>query len=406
MKLTKRILSLLLIAVMLLSMVPMFAAAADSDDKETKPATTTIKVKVVVGSKTLYTYNVKVGNKKVTLEDDFYIKYKDKYYEFVNYKVSGKQKTSVTIPAYDGTATWTKKWGNTISVIYKAHSHKLYPGYGRIYHWDICSCGYTSDEERHVDPATDADKICTCGYKFNDNADLVTLWLENMNLSPRFNKETTEYIGELITYKDVTSTSISVSTFDALATVKLPDNLEIHEGANKFEIVVTAEDKAATKTYTVIAVKPVTVEDVQIGSDGTTASADLKAKVTRQIAAASISEAVGEKLVEMAVADACSRVAVCPDFSKWSTKQIDLTLTGTLLKSIAEKTKADLTIQTPYESVLTIPNSQLTALAEQGASITVSITKEGTFCFTAGEEGKELTGLSDQITLTLSEKAQ
>lgn len=401
MKKRNRILSLLLVLVLMLSMLPVSAAASDtSDSKEEKTAS--VKIKVVASSKTLYTYTVKVGDKAVTLENDNYITHKNSVYKFSHYTVSGKKKSSVTIPAYDGTNDWKKKWGETISVVYTAHTHKYHPGYSRLYHWSICACGDTTNEVRHVDPATDDDKICTCGYAFSSNADLSTLWLANMQLSPRFVKETTEYIGEVHTYLDVTSTSITARPFDALATVQLPENLEIHEGANKFQIVVTAEDKAATKTYTVIAVKPVKVEDVLIGSDGITVSAKQKPKLTWPTAAVSIPEAAGKKMVELAAADACSQISIRPDFSKWGATQLDVSLTAALLNTIAEKTEADLLIETPYDSVLTIPHSQLSTLAENG-DITVTITREGSYSFSAGEDGTELTGLSEQITLTLPE---
>lgn len=401
MKLTKRILCLLLVLVTLLSMAPMFASAEETKEEE---ETATIKVKIVSSSKTLKTYNVKVGSKKVTLTNEKYLKHDKKLYEFSHYLVSGKKMSYAKIPAYDGTNEWKKTWNNTISAVYVVHTHKYTPGYSRLYHWDICACGETTKEVRHVDPATDPDKICTCGYHFNDNADLVTLWLENMNLSPRFNKETTEYIGEVITYKDVTSTSFSVATFDALAKVKLPENTEIHEGANKFEFVVTAEDTVATKTYTVIAVKPVKVEDVWIGSDGTTVYTDLKTKVTRQVAAAAISDAVGTKMAEIAAADQCSKITLRPEFSKWSTKQVDLTFSSALLKSMAETAKADLVIETPYDSYLTIPTDQLAPIADSGETITITVAKDGTFRLTTGEEAKELTGLPESITLTLPEE--
>lgn len=411
MKLTKRILCLLLVLATLLALVPMFAAAEETQvdpteetKEEVKEEKATIKVKIVSGSKTLKTYNVEVGGKSVTLSNKKYLEHNKKLYEFSHYLVSGKKMSYAKIPAYDGTAAWKKAWNNTISVVYKVHSHKYTPGYSRLYHWDICACGETTKEVRHVDPATDSDKICTCGYKFNDNADIVTLWLENMNLSPRFNKETTEYIGEVITYKDVTSTSFSVATFDALAKVKLPENTELHERANKFEFVVTAEDTVATKTYTVIAVKPVKVEDTWIGSDGTTVYTDLKTKVSRQVASASISDAVGAKMAEIAAADKCSKITLRPEFSKWSIKQVDLTVSSALLKSMAETAKTDLVIETPYDSYLTIPAAELASIADSGDTITITVAKDGTFRLTTGEEAKELANLPQTIVLTLPEE--
>lgn len=404
----KRILCLLLALVLTVSMIPMFAAADDTatestEKKETETTeekTATVTIKVVVSSKTLYTYKVKVGSKSVTLSDKKYITYKDKTYKYSVYTVSGKKTHTVTIPAYDGTDAWKTKWEKTISVIYTAHTHSYKPGYNRIYHWSICECGDTTDEVRHVDPAEDDDKICTCGYKFNDNAELTTLWLANMQLSPQFNKETTEYTAQIYTYMDVTSTSITARSFDAMSTIQLPENLEIHEGANKFEIVVTAEDKTATKTYTVIAVKPVKVEDVLIGSDGTTISAAPKAAVKQQAAYVTLSEAVLAKMLEMAASDGCSRIAVQPDFNKWSVQQAELSFSAAQLKAIAEEAKADLVIETPYDSVLTIPAEEAASLAAAYETVIVRIAKAGAFSLQG--DGKDLIP-SDKITLTLPE---
>lgn len=429
MKLTKRIVCFLLVLLMLLSLVPAFASAEETQEEnkettaegtedskeETKEEDKTeeeeeekisIKVKIVSGSKTLKTINVEVGGKALTLTSDKYLKHKKQVYEFSHYLRGGKKYDTIKIPAYDGTAKWKKTWNNTISIVYKVHTHKYFPGFTRLYHWDICECGDTTKEVRHVDPATDPDKICTCGYKFSSNADLVTLWLNNMNLSPRFNKETTAYIGEVYTYKDVTETSFSVKAFDDLASIELPDTTEIHEGSNKFEFVVTAEDKSTTKTYTVIAVKPVKVDNTLIGSDGTTTYIDMKAKVTRQVAKGTVSDAVGVKMAELAAADQCQNITVRTKFSKWSTNQVELTLSAAVLKAMAETAKANLVIETPYPSTLTVPAADLSILAAAGETVTITVAKDNTFRFTTGEEAAEITGLSDKITLTLPETAK
>ena len=97
----KRILSLLLVLALFLSLVPMFASAdeaqeatesteATTETQPPAPQTYTVKVKVMVGTKTLYTYDVKVGDKPVTLKADTYISIKDAYYKYSVFKVSGK----------------------------------------------------------------------------------------------------------------------------------------------------------------------------------------------------------------------------------------------------------------------------------------------------------------------------
>ena len=394
-----KLLCLLLVLVTLISLLPL-QVAAETEPAEEEPKTATVTIKVVVGSKTLFSYTVEVGDKPVTIHRDKYMKHNKKVYQFSDYKLSGKKVKKITIPAYDGTSAWTKKWGKSITLVYKTHTHSYTPSYSRIYHWNICECGETTNEVRHVDPATDSDKICTCGYKFSDNADLTTLWLANMVLSPNFNKETTEYIGQFRTYMDVTSTTITAHTFDALAKVELPENLEIHEGANKFEIRVTAEDKTATKTYTVIAVKPVKVEDSFIGTDGTNITATLKPKVMLKNAAADVSEAIAEKVLELAVQDKAATISLLPEFSKWSVNQAEVTVSGDFLKAIAEKTEANLTLKTPYESTLTIPHAELAGLAEGRTSVTIRINKDNTFELLA--VGDPIT-VSQDITLTVPE---
>lgn len=405
----KRIICLLLVFVLALSLFPVFALASETPTEavtEAPPESTaapetpttaptepevktyTVKVKVMVGTKTLYTYNVKVGDKPVTLKDKVYLEYKDKYYKYSVYKVSGKKTHIVKIPAYDGTTAWEKKWGNTISVVYTTHKHSYKPGYNRIYHWSICDCGKTTNEIRHVDPATDADKICTCGYKFNNNAQITTLWFTDMNLSPRFSKDIYEYTAETVTWKDVTQTAINAKTFDALAKIQLPEDLTVKDGANKFEILVTAEDKTTTQVYTIIAIKPVKVDNILIGTDMTTVSADLKVRIRNQCANAALTDAAAAKMVEIAAADTAQQLALCPDFSQWGPPKTEITLTGTQLKVFAEQSTADLLVKTPWENTLIIPHAELAALAEGHETVILRVNKDATFAILA--DGEEL----------------
>lgn len=398
MKRKSKFLCLFLVLVLIVSMLPL-QAAADTDSEE---ETGTVKIKVVVGKKTLYTYEIEVGDEPVTLQADKYIEHNKKYYEHSHYTVSGLKVKKVTIPAFnvDNPKDWNKTWGKTIKIVYTNHSHRYRFGYGRIYHWNICECGHTTDEVRHVDPATDEDKICTCGYAFSNNADLTTLWLSNMVLSPKFTKENTDYTGQVRTYLDVTSTTITAHPFDALAKVELPENLEIHEGVNRFEIRVTAEDKTTTKTYTVTAVKPVKVEDTFVYADGTTVSVALKAALKNMTATSSLSQAVADKMLELAAADKSAAIALQPQFSKWSIRQAEIPLSAEFLTAISEKTQADLIVTTPYGSTLTIPHAQLASLAEGRESITLRIGRDHTYAILDADE--PLTA-SQEITLTLPE---
>lgn len=397
----RRFFCLLLALVLSLSMLTLFAAASETTEAaeateattETQPEapkTATVKVKVMVGTKTLYTYDVKVGDKPVTLHDKTFLEIKGKYYKYSVYMVQGKKTHTATIPAYDGTEAWEKKWvknANAVQVKYTVHNHKYKPGYNRIYHWSICECGKTTNEVRHVDPATDVDKICTCGYKFNDNAQITTLWFTDMNISPRFSKDIYEYTAETVTWKDVKETAINAKPFDALAKIQLPEDLTLKDGATKFEILVTAEDGTTTQVYTIIAVKPVTVDNIRIGTDMTTVSADLKVILRSQCANAALTDGAAAKMVEMAAADNAARLALCPDFSKWGPAKTEITLTAAQLKVFAEQSNADLLVMTPWENTLTIPHAELASLAEGRETLILRVNKDGTFAILAdGEE--------------------
>lgn len=398
MKAKSKFLCLFLVLVLMLSMLPLQAAAETESEEETA----TVTVKVVVGKKTLYTYKIEVGSEPVTLRDSKYITHNKKYYEHSHYTVSGKKTSKVTIPAYDSSdaENWKETWANTIKVVYTSHTHKYQFGYNRIYHWNICKCGHTTNEVRHVDPATDEDKICTCGYAFSNNTDLTTLWFTNMVLSPKLSKDITDYTAQVRTYLDVTSTTITAKPFDALAKVELPENLEIHEGVNKFEIRVTAEDRTTTKIYTVTAVKPVKVENTFVYADGTNVSTALKATVKNMTANVTLSQAVADKILELAAADKTAAIILQPEFSKWSIRQAEIPLSTAILTAISEKTQADLVVMTPYGSTLTIPHAQLAPLAKDRESVTLRIGRDHTYEILA--VGEPLTA-TQEITLTLPE---
>lgn len=136
------------------------------------------------------------------------------------------------------------------------HNHE-YNGYGSnpTYHWLECPCGCRINVEPHVDPLETEDDYCFCGYHFSDNADLVTLWVKDCPPIKNFSKDKTEYALNAYTYKDVKEIQIATRTFDSEADVELPEDLTLKEGENKFEVKVTSENKKVTKIYTVIVTK-------------------------------------------------------------------------------------------------------------------------------------------------------
>lgn len=384
MKKMKRLLCLLLALAALTSLIPGAAMAAEDAEDVEEEKTATVTVKRKIPSQPVTKYTVTVGSKKVKLKDPKYVTVKDKVYELSHYTVSKEKFWSVTIPAYDGTKEWEKKWGNTISAVYKSHRHTFKKAHDRIYHWDTCDCGYVGNKEHHVDPATDADKICICNYKFSDNATLTTLWLENVVPDVAFKPDITDYTGNVITYQEVTATKITAHAFDDLATIELPTDLTIKEGPNIFKIKVTAEDKTTTKTYTFNAVKPVKVEDTMIGSTGTQIAVTPKTVISNIYGTVKLSEAVEQKLIEIIGTQSAAAVVFLPQFNRWNISAAEVTLNRAVLDAMAKK-PADLVVVTPYDTTLTIPAADVTALAAH-ETVTIRVFRDNTFAVMAGEE--------------------
>lgn len=393
MKKSVKLISMLLSLVMLLSLLPMaaFATAADEPDPEpvnnSKVTVNAVCYKDGSHKNAVGTYSTRVitGLDSVTVNNETfgsYITYNGKIYEFCCISYDGSSTGSVTIDPTDPNGTYT------MTCIYEPHYHDYRIGYNRFYHWEACACGSVLSSGKHVDPATDDDSICTCGYKFSNNADLVTLYLSDMVLAPRFHKETTEYNAAVHTYKEVTSTNISYATFDALATVELPASNAIQEGMNVFEITVTAEDRKTTKTYTVYANRAskadgVVVSSVADAEGECTVILAPTAKMHRTTASLTISAAVGEKMAIQAENTESAKVVLEPVYSKWSIKTVEVTMPSSVLTALSE-TKADLVIKT-FSGNIVIPNAEMESIAKEGDNLTFTLNK--------GE---------DQVTMTLT----
>ncbi len=81
--------------------------------------------------------------------------------------------------------------------------------------------------------------------KSSDN-NLKSLNIEGVNLNPEFNKDTLEYNIELAS--DTTKIKVNAEVNDSKAKVSGIGEIEVKEGTNKIEVVVTAEN-GSTKTY-------------------------------------------------------------------------------------------------------------------------------------------------------------
>lgn len=223
----KKIISLLLALVLLLSALPLAASAAKVEIKDYDNAT---HVQKPVSGQFVSTYVYKDGSQVVVGVDGNIV--------------------SSTNPNY--------KAGDTVSAVtgvsgtyIAAHVHDFEWTVNRDGHFYGCKCGGKHNFAEHT---MGADGKCECGYVFMDNADLTVLWMQGIKLSPFFKKDVTEYEGKLLV-KDLEETKISAFSFDAKATVELPKDLTLKQGTNTFEIKVTAENGKDTKTYTVTVVK-------------------------------------------------------------------------------------------------------------------------------------------------------
>lgn len=81
------------------------------------------------------------------------------------------------------------------------------------------------------------------------NANLKELHLDVEGLSPRFNKNTTNY--SIVVGDNVDSIAVNAIAEDSNASVNVTGNTGLAVGVNKINIKVTAPDKKTTKTYTI-----------------------------------------------------------------------------------------------------------------------------------------------------------
>ena len=80
----------------------------------------------------------------------------------------------------------------------------------------------------------------------NSDNNLKSLSIEGQNLSPEFNKDTLEYSVELSS--DTEKIKVNAEKSDSKASIKGDGEIDVKEGLNKIEVVVTAEN-GSTRTY-------------------------------------------------------------------------------------------------------------------------------------------------------------
>ena len=218
----KKLLTLLLALVLVISMIPMAASAYSVSDYPN------FKTKDDGNGNTIFTMDNADGT-KTKISQKAYEKLEEQYIAYL-----------VSLEELEALAN------------HDLNDHHYRWAANTKYHWLDCPCGCKIGMEPHVDPKDAIGGYCTCGYWFSDNADLVTLWIGGCPLIEDFDKNTTEYELDAYTYKDVKEIQISTRTFDAGATVELPEDLTLKEGKNTFEIKVVAENQKDSKIYTVV----------------------------------------------------------------------------------------------------------------------------------------------------------
>ena len=112
---------------------------------------------------------------------------------------------------------------------------------------------------------------------------------------------------------------------------------------------------------------------VSNGSDSTTATPS--ATVSGDTASVSITGTVGQELVDSAVDNGSSTVVIAPSIPG-SAGKTEVTINSSVISGIADRTEADLVVETPAADV-TIRSNGLSSLASKGGSVVVSTSAEG-----------------------------
>lgn len=121
---------------------------------------------------------------------------------------------------------------------------------------------------------------------------------------------------------------------------------------------------------------PVTTDDVTREDEVVTeTTAVIESTTEGGTASATVSQEIAEEIVNQAVKNGSDTVVIAPDMGSDVTKT-EVSIPADLVADIAEKTDADLRVETPVANV-TIPNEGLSGLAEAGGEVTVSAERDG-----------------------------
>lgn len=217
----KKTFSLLLVLVLLLSLIPLGASAAEG-----------WAWRLITRDTTEYHY-----------EDGTYVIYDN----------DNGWILESTNPAYSSQITEQYNPGDPdpiITIYDPTHIHLFGQEISRDGHFIGCICGMRKGNiTPHVDPKDAVDGRCTCGYKFMDDATLSVLWISNVKLDKRFQPDVTEYKATLLN-KDAKAVNISAFTNDGRAQLEVSGDMILKSGTNTVTLKVTAEN-GTENTYTV-----------------------------------------------------------------------------------------------------------------------------------------------------------
>ena len=217
----KKTISLLLALILLLSLIPMGAAAAEG-----------WAWRLITRNTTEYHY-----------EDGTYVIY-DNDKGWIIESTNADYKAQVTDKYNLGDP-------DAIITNYEPHEHLFGWEIGRNGHYTACLyCGLRKgDVIPHRDVKDAVDGRCVCGYKYVDMATLSTLWISGVKLDKPFDSDTTEYKATLVN-EDTEAVNISAFTTDAKAQLEVSGDMILKDGTNTITLKVTSET-GTENTYTV-----------------------------------------------------------------------------------------------------------------------------------------------------------
>ena len=145
----------------------------------------------------------------------------------------------------------------------------------------------------------------------------------------------------------------------------------------------------------------VTTGDVVVeGTVVTETTATVGSTTEDGTASASVSKEIAGEIVNQAVRNSSDTVVIAPDMDDDVTGA-EVSIPADLASDIAEKTDAELRIETPVATV-TIPNEGLSGLAEAGGNVSVSAGRDGdTVTVTISADGQQVGQVAGGVTVSI-----